>query len=149
MIGALKNTILFRHDRDREWFLVRMVKGSDDFKLPIPNRQWCLKSKRNSHASKLDPTVGLFGREERLLTGGRPRCHLSDKQSEDMESPQGDEWNREASSNCMIEGDAQMKKQIDRAPTPQHTSSSTLILQQSSPARRRWLRRQVQPVFLD
>ena len=28
MIGPLKNTILFRHDRDREWFLVRMVKGS-------------------------------------------------------------------------------------------------------------------------
>ena len=23
-----QNTILFRHDRDREWFLVRMVKGS-------------------------------------------------------------------------------------------------------------------------
>ena len=28
MIGPLKNTILFKHDRDREWFLVRMVKGS-------------------------------------------------------------------------------------------------------------------------
>ena len=28
MIGPLKNTILFKHDRDREWLLVRMVKGS-------------------------------------------------------------------------------------------------------------------------
>ena len=29
MIGPLKNTILFRRDRDREWFLLRMVKGSE------------------------------------------------------------------------------------------------------------------------
>ena len=33
MIGPLKNTILFKHDRDREWFLVRMAKGSVENKI--------------------------------------------------------------------------------------------------------------------